>query len=73
MNKISWLLANKRCSLQVYSIFSFHVIDIDWVENLALNLFKLCYLLYKLLQVANTGMHFKYLSFSHSEKMHMSK
>ena len=44
------------------------MIDIDWVENWALNLFKLCYLLYKLLQVANTGMHFKYLSFSHSEK-----
>ena len=33
MNKMRWLLANKRCSLQVYSIFSFHVIDIDWVEN----------------------------------------
>ena len=45
---------------------SFHVIDIDWVENWAINLFKLFYLhvLYKLLQVANTGMHFKYLSFS---------
>ena len=48
---------------------------IDWVENWAraLNLFKLCYLLYKLLQVADTGMHFKYLSFSHNEKMHVSK